>query len=212
MHGRHGFGVVLFAMLVASSGCLGILTDGTATFEASQATVADGTLDETGYELSQQKTQNVSRSFTVAGQDRTVRVVNHLVEYQRNVSLGPLGSAELARFVVFSTPAVEVAGQTLNPVGDWSEKRLVRKLSSQYSGLSDVSHVNNRSVRILGEERTVGKFSGRATVLDDREIDVLIHVTKFPHGDDFVVAIGVHPERLPDEQQRVDSQFRGVEH
>lgn len=206
------FGAVLLIVLVATSGCLNLVTGGTTTFEASQATVSDATLDQTGYEQGDTQTENVTRSVSAAGQERTVKVSNHIAQYHRNLSLGPLGEREFARFIVLSTPAVEVAGQTFNPVGDWSEKRIVQELSAQYSGVQGVSHVNNRSVRALGEERTVGKFSGQATVADGLEIDVLIHVTKFRHGDDFVVGVGIHPKQLPGEQSRVDEMFRGLDH
>lgn len=204
--------LVVLAVLVATTGCLQFVTGGTATFAASQASVSDGALDETGYELANATTDNVSRTFEVAGQERDVRVTNHVVRYDRNVSVDPLGERDLARFVLLSTPAVEVAGQTFNPVGDWSERRLVNELASQYSGLSDVSHEDNRTVRALGSERTVETFTAGATVAGEREIDVRLHVAKFRHGDDFVVALGVHPERLPDERERVDALVRGIDH
>ena len=209
---RRRLGTVLLVALVLTSGCLSVVTGGTATFTSEPATVSEPTLEGTGYSLDRRTTMNESRNFSVAGQERTVRVSSHLAQYHRNVSLGPLGEYELARFVVLSTPAVDVLGRTFNPVGDWSERRIVRQLSSQYDGLSDVSHVNNRSVRVLGESRSVSKFSGRATAVGGQKIDVVLHVTKFRHGDDFVLAVGIHPARLPDEQGRVDELLRGVEH
>lgn len=200
------------AVLLTTSGCLSIVTGETLEYEAAPGEVSESALDDTAYEFDGQETQTVTRNYSAAGQERTVEVTNYATRYQRAVELGPLGEQELARFVVFTTPAVEVAGQTFNPVGDWSERRLVERLSSEYEGLQDVSHVNNRTVRSLGEDRRVAKFSGEATVLGDRTVDVYVHVTKFRHGDDFVVAVGVHPERLPDEQDRVDDLIRGIDH
>ncbi len=209
---RRRLGAVLFAVLILTSGCLSLVTGGTAQFDSSPATVSESALSETGYSESARSSENVTRNFTVAGQERTVQVTNHVAQYERNVSLGPLGEYELARFVAFSTPAVEIAGQTFNPVADWSERRIVRELSAEYSGLSDVTHVNNRSVQSLGEGRSVAKFSGRATVMAGQEVDVVLHVTKFRHGDDFVLAVGIHPQQLPDEQVRVNELFRGLQH
>lgn len=206
----NAIGTALLVALVATSGCLGLLT-GDASFEASPASVGDAALEETGYELSDNRTQNLSRNVSAAGQEREVTVVNHLATYNRNVSFGPLGEQEVARFALLSTPAVEIGGRTLNPVGDWSERRIVERLSSQYSGLNDVSHQDNRTVAALGEDRTVERFTGTARIQGQR-IDVTLHVTKFQHGEDFVVAVGIHPEQLPDEQDRVDTLLSGVEH
>ena len=205
-------GVLCLALLVASSGCLNLVTGGTASFEASPATVEEATLDETGYALANQSEQRINRTFQVAGQERTVRVTNHLAQYERNVSLGPLGERDLARFVVLTTPAVEIAGQTFNPVGQWSEKRIVEQLSSRYSGIQGVSHRGNRTVDALGSARTVETFTAKATVGGGQQIDIVVHVAKFRHGDDFVVAVGVHPERLDGEGERVDAMIGGLQH
>lgn len=212
MHRTTTAGLVLLALLAASGGCLDLATGGTTSFEASQASVSDAALDETDYELANATTDNVSRTFEVAGQERDVRVTNHVTTYERTVSMGPLGEGNLARFVAFSTPAVEIAGQTFNPVGEWSERRIVTELSSQYSGLDGVSHAGNRTVTALDGERTVEEFTGRATVAGGQEVDVVLHVTKFRHGEDFVVAVGIYPERLSGEQAKTDALIGGLDH
>lgn len=211
MNRRTTLGLVLFTLLVATSGCVDLVMGNTPTFESSEANVSEEALEESGYQPSHSDTQNVTRNVSAAGQERTVRVTNHVTQYNRSMSLGPLGEQELGRFVVFTTPAVEMVGQTMNPVADWSERRVLDEVATEYAELDDISHVDSRTVSVLGSERTVEKFSGVTTVGDD-EIDVYIHVTKFRHEDDFVVAIGVHPQQLPEEQDRQDVLMGGIEH
>lgn len=211
MNRRTTLGIVLFALLVTTSGCVDLVMGNTPTFESSEANVSEDALEESGYQPSESDTQNVTRNVSAAGQERTVRVTNHVTQYNRSMSLGPLGEQELGRFVVFTTPAVEIVGQTMNPVADWSERRVLDEVATEYAELDDISHVDSRTVSVLGSDRTVEKFSGVTTV-GDNEIDVYIHVTKFRHEGDFVVAIGVHPQQLPEEQDRQDVMLGGVEH
>jgi|AntDeeMinimDraft_4_1070355.scaffolds.fasta_scaffold00144_40 hypothetical protein len=211
MNRRKTLGVVLLAVLVATAGCVDLVMGNTPTFESAEANVSDGALEESGYEFAGSDTQNLTRNVSAAGQERTVRVSNHVTEYNRSLSLGPFGERELGRFVVFTTPEIEMAGQTMNPAADWSERRVLTEVAQQYASLTDISHVDNRSLAILGEARTVEQFAGTTTVGND-EIDVFIHVTKFTHDGDVVVGIGVHPQQLPDEQDRQDDMFSGIQH
>ena len=201
----------MLAVLVATAGCVDLVMGNTPTFESAEANVSDGALEESGYEFAGSDTQNLTRNVSAAGQERTVRVSNHVTEYNRSLSLGPFGERELGRFVVFTTPEIEMAGQTMNPAADWSERRVLTEVAQQYASLTDISHVDNRSLAILGEARTVEQFAGTTTVGND-EIDVFIHVTRFTHDGDVVVGIGVHPQQLPDEQDRQDDMFSGIQH
>lgn len=203
--------VLLFALLVALTGCVDLVMGNTPTFESSEANVSESALEESGYQASASETQNVTRNVSAAGQERTVRVTNHVTQYNRSMSLGPFGDQELGRFVVFTTPEVDVAGQTMNPAADWSERRILEEVATEYASLDDISHEDNRTVSVLGSERSVEQFSGTTTI-EGSEIDVFIHVTKFQHEGDVVVGIGVHPQQLPEEQNRQDLLFEGIEH
>lgn len=211
MNRRTALVVLAFALLVATSGCVDLVMGDTPTYASSEANVSETALEESGYQPSASDTQNVTRNVSAAGQERTVRVTNHVTQYNRSMSLGPLGEQELGRFVVFTTPEVEIVGQTMNPVADWSERRVLKEVATQYAKIEDINHVDNRTVSILGSERSVEKFSGVTTV-GGNQVDVYIHVTKFRHEGDFVVGIGVHPQQLPDEQDRQDVMFGGIEH
>jgi len=212
VHHRRVLAGLAFALLVLSAGCVGLLTgEESLAFESEPVAVADDARSEAGYEAVRVEPMERNRSFTVAGETRNVSVTNHVASYQRAVELGPLGSEPFARVTVMSTPAVEIAGRTFNPVGELSDRELATRLQSQYDSIEDVSFAGNGTVEILGEGRTVSRFDATTTVADT-EVDLALHVAKFRHGDDFVVAIGVYPARLDGERARVETMLRGIEH
>jgi hypothetical protein len=115
-------------------------------------------------------------------------------------------------FRLVSTPAVEVAGQSYNPVGDYSNDRLARFAAEQSGSLSaaGLERVSSRRVLVLGTETTVTKYA-TTTTIGGQEVDVFVHVTKVRDGDDYVVAIGVYP-RAVDQESEVLTLLRSVEH
>jgi hypothetical protein len=206
---RHNAGVVLVAVLVATAGCSYL--SGPLTFEANEATVGDGALGETGYEEVAVEDVTVNRTFSAAGQSKQVTVTNWLAQYERRVDLGPLGSQRAAVFVAFATPQVEVAGQAFNPVGDLSEKELLKRFQSRYQSISVGDQVGSTEVSTLGTTVDLKKFDGQAT-FRGQQIDVYLHVAKFEHGDDYVVALAVYPQRLSGEESKVVRLTEGLDH
>lgn len=208
---RQTLGVLGLAILVSLAGCSALT--GPIEFSASEATVSDGAVQETGYEEKSVEKQVIEREITRAGVTKEVHVTNWQAMYERSVDLGPLGQQRAAVVSVFSTPKVELAGQgPYNPVADYSNAELVQLVQEQYEGMHDVEQASERELSILGETVTVTTFSATATLEGSGEVDVFLHVAKVPHGDDFVIAVGVHPQRLPDEQQRIDAMFQNIEH
>jgi hypothetical protein len=212
MHYRRVLAGLAVALLVAPSGCIGFLAgEEPATFEADPVEVADARQSEAGYETVRVGANTTTQSFTVAGETRNVTVTNYAASYQRAVDLGPLGEAPFARFTVLATPQVEVLGQTFNPVGGLSNRDLALRLQSQYDSIDDVRFVGNRTVEVLGEARTISRFDATTTVAGVG-IDLALHVTKFQHSGDFLVAIAVYPARLDGEAARVEAMLRGIQH
>lgn len=209
---RRHLAVAALALLVVSSGCIGVLTGSEAlTFEADAATTDESTASEAGYENNGTRTQTIEREFSVAGQSRTVEATNKITTYEKEVEIPVLGSAKVGVFSVISSPAAEVAGQTFNPIGDYSNDRLVQLIASNYGGLEDVERVGDQQLSVLGSETTVSKYSATAS-FQGQEIDVFAHVTKVRSGDDFVVAVGVYPQRLDGEESNVLSMIRAIDH
>lgn len=206
--------VAAVTLLLVSAGCVGVLTGNEPlTFDAKPVSVSDSALEDTGYEESRTDTDELTREFSAAGQTREVEVTNHIAEYARTVDAGALGSEDLARFIVVSTPAVEILDRTFNPVSEMSNRELVERIQDRYSGLQNVRRQSERPVRVLGTSVTVTVFSAEATVQGTGQtIDVTLHVTRFRHGSDFIVAIGAHPALLDSEAQNVDRLLQGIRH
>jgi hypothetical protein len=203
---------VLLATLLVTSGCVGFLTGSEALeFSASKATVSDQALSDTDYEKVEITEQTVNETVSGAGQEREVQVTNWMAQYDRSVELGALGSKRAAVFVALATPQVEVAGKTFNPVGEMSNRELLEQLQSRYDSLQVGDQVGNDSVTALGEKRSVATFEGQASY-QGSSVDVYIHVTKFKHDGDFIIAVAVYPQRLDGEQSKVYALLQGLEH
>ncbi|MFB6116969.1 DUF6517 family protein [Halosegnis sp.] len=209
---RRTVAALALAAVLVTSGCVGFLTGGESlTFEAEPVQVSDSARQDAGYEQERRTTQTINRTFTAAGQERDVSVTNHLSEYSRSADT-VLSDQQVARMIVLSTPQVKVAGQgPFNPVGELSNRELVSRVTQKYDSIQNVRFESNRTLTMLGEETTVSKFRADATLQGGQEVEVFLHITKIQHEGDFVVAVAVHPTQI-DEQERVDTLFRGVDH
>jgi len=210
MHRRTAV-VVAFAALVATSGCLGILS-GPVEFSASAATVADSTLDDTGYEEASVQSSEVTRTYSAGGQSKNVTITNQIAMYERTVSVPVLGEQRAAVFSSFASPEVSVVGQTFNPLKDYSNRKLASLAQQQYDSLSIGEEADTRTMTVLGESTEVSKFNGTASFQGGKTVDIYVHVTKVKHDGDFVVAVGIYPQELNGEQENVDALLRGLEH
>lgn len=205
---------LVIATLVLIAGCVGVITGTEALLvEAEPISVSTAAQSAADYEEVRTSTQELQQEVSAAGQTREVVVTNHVAEYARSVDAGPLGSGEYARFVVVSTPAVDVLGQTFNPVGDMSDRELAELAQEQYEDLRNLRSAGERSVTVLGTEATVSQFTADATVAGTvQTMEVTLHVTRVRDGGDFIVVIAAHPTLLPGEVERVDTMLGGVRH
>lgn len=203
----------LSTVTAANAGCLGVLSGSEPLErEASTARVGDDALASTDYELADSASQRIEREVTVAGQTREVHAVNQLAEYVRSVDLGPLGEQKFAVFAVLATPAFEIGGQVMSPVEEWSDRKLARQIQSQYESLAVGDEVGERTVPTLDTEMGLSAFEGTATIAGNQGVDIYLHVGKVQHDGDFVLAIGVHPQRLSDEGDTVGALVGGLTH
>jgi hypothetical protein len=92
-----------------------------------------------------------------------------------------------------------------------STREVLRQFESRYEGLSVGDRVDNRSVRSLGSQRTLEQFEGTAT-LGSTEVDVYVHAAKFRHEGDYIVAVGIYPQRLDGEAENIVALTEGLEH
>lgn len=184
---RRAVGSLAVGSLVGLAGC----SKGALTFKADAAVASTS---GTEYEQTGKRKPTLTREF--AGKE--VKVTNALTEYQKEVDLALTGNAKLGVFTAFSTPEVEVAGQTFNPIKGWSNQKIVEQLQSRYDSLNNVKQESEEEVEILGSARTVTKFSA-TTTYDGEEIPVFLLIAKFNHESDFVVPMGVYPQKKEEE-------------
>ncbi len=211
MH-RRVLAVALVAVLL-TGGCLGFITGQEAAgFESAPVSVAEEARSDAGYEEVRVASTTRTQTFSAAGRSRTVNVTNHVAEYGRSAQIPVLSDQQVARFTVLSTPQVEVLDRSFNPVGELSNRELAQRLQGSYESLSDLRLVGNRTVASLGAGRQVSKFRATATTVGGQETEVVLHVANFAHGEDFVVVVAVHPERVDGEQARVDTLIGGIRH
>lgn len=209
---RRHLGAAALAVLLVTSGCTGFLTGEEAlVFEAEPAVADDAVASDAGYGTDGPRERPVNRTFDVAGQSRTVRVVNQVTTYEKRLDLPVVEDVRLGAFSVVSSPAVEIAGREFNPLADYSTERLVRMAGSDYGGFDDVERVSARTATVLGRETEVIKYATTARV-DGASVEVYVHVTRVRHGDDYVVAVGVYPRQLSGEEANVSELMRSIEH
>jgi len=202
----------LLTVLVVTSGCIGFLTGEEAiTVEAEKAVTDQAVAEDGGYELNQSETIAIERNLTFAGVTRQVRVTNWVTTYDKAVEIPLFGRLRLGMFGVISTPAVEIAGEPRNPIGDYDNDQLVALFESRYQQISDVERVSSRQLTVLGKETTVTKYAATTTI-QGQEVDVYVHVTKLQHESDFIVALGIYPRQLDGEQDNVLEMMRAIEH
>lgn len=204
--------VIVVGVLMVSAGCGFLLGSESLSVAASPTTVSDQALESSGYEEQSVDSNTVTRNFSAAGETRTVEVTNQLAQYERQVSLGPLGSQRAAVFVAFTSPQVSVLGQSFNPIAEMGTDELLTRFETQYDGMTVGSQVDSRSLPALGEQRTVDRYEGTANI-GGQQIDVYIEITEvFSHGDDHIVAIAIYPQQSTDGPQRVETLLAGLEH
>lgn len=194
-------------LALGSAGCLGVITgDEPLTFEADQATVSDDALADTGYEADGIDDLVISEKF----EGREIEVTNWQAQYERTIDIA-VGEQEAGVFVAFSTPQIEVAGRAFNPIDDMSNRELLTEVQGEYEDITIGEEVNSETVSTLGTETTVDRFDGTATIAG-REVDIYLHITRIESGDDFVIALGVYPQQIDDEDERIFRLIEGLEH
>jgi hypothetical protein len=194
--------------LLATAGCTQLAT-GDASFSAGESSV-DGA-EEYGYELNRTEWQNITRNVEAGGQEREITVNNRIQLYLNQSGDGTPEGA----FAVVTSPQIQVAGQAMNPVGDWDNEQILEEFGSEfdsYGSIEDLEERDTETMTILDTETEVTTFE--ATVSDDsgETRTAVVRVTSVQHDGDIVIAVGVHD--VGDEANAEDIQelFVNLEH
>jgi hypothetical protein len=202
------------SLLIISAGCSSVLSDQTTEFDATPASVNEETAESIGYQGGNTTTETLERNVSLAGQNRTIKATNHITQYKRSATTTRDGAnisiPGAARFMIISMPGAKTAGQTLNPVADWSNKRIAEEVTDRTNLIQDVEYVGNRTTEALGEPREVSMFTGTITASGE-EYDVRIHFTSFEHEGEVLIAGGAHTV-LIEEEKNIDEMMGSIEH
>lgn len=197
-------------LLVLTSGCLGFLLGDTLEVSASKATVSDTALSQTGYEMAKIESIEAKRTFNAAGQSREVKVTNWVAQYDKSIGIAGIADETVATFVVVSSPDVEIAEKSFNPLDKFDNRDLVEKFVAGYGNIDDIRTVGSRGTTVLGTKTKVSEFSATARS-HGATIDVTIQATKIKHDGDFIVVLAVYPKKI-DESDNVSRLLDGIDH
>lgn len=196
---------------VSLAGCTGsipFLGDDAMRFDAQVGTVAESTLDETGYDEQEVAAVEIEESFEAGGQTQDVIVTNWQAEYDKEIDLGAAGvpidaSQRAAVFSALATPQVSVLGRTFNPIADMSSAELAEMVQDRFDDVGDLEQVGEQSVNLAGESTTAGEFEGEATlVAEGASVDLSLYIAEaVESGDDLIVGVGGCPTDLREEEQ-----------
>jgi hypothetical protein len=209
--------VLAAAGVAATAGCSTLQNVAEeSSLTAEPAAVPTTAADAAGYEFVDARPVTVTRTVEAGDASRDVEVTNQVTRYEKTLDLGVLGEAKLGVVAGISSPAVEVGGRTLNPIGDDSNRQLVELIAGRYSGLEVTGRQERRRIEFLGAQERETTFTGTATFEPadgaSVELDVLFEVVKGRSEADFVIGFGAYPRSLPGESDDVLAMLSAFEH
>ena len=201
--------------LASLAGCtaLDVATGGEpAEFAAGTATVGDATLSESGYELNDVTDETISREVEVAGQTREVRVTNTVAEYDKAVELFGQ-NYQAAVFAAVTTPQIEVLGEALNPIAEFSTRERAELILSRFEGVGDLERGSEYSTEVLGSDAAVVVYTADAEIEGTGVTTELeLHIGEpVGVGSDFVLPLAAYPAAFSD-GENVRRMMNGIEH
>lgn len=186
---------VALALLVVLAGCSGTLVE----FTASPATIPDAAVESHGYVHGNTTSVPITYRIGPPGVSQDVTAETWVSGYSRTTA-----ENQTAVFLLYSSPDIEVANTSVNPLLQLSNRELVGFVLERASDLrelggienaSDLREVGVRNVTMLGSPTQLVSYAGTAEV-EGQRVAIVANVAVVEHGDDVVVALGVHEETL----------------
>ncbi|VTT87130.1 unknown [Halorubrum sp. DM2] len=212
---RGALGLAGAVGLAGLAGCtaLDVATGGEpAEFTAGTATVADGTLSDTGYELNDVSEETLSREVEAAGQTREVRVTNTVAEYDKAVEL--FGERyQAAVFAAVTTPRIEVLGQALNPVAEFSTRERAEIILNRFENVGDLERGSEYTTTVLESDADVVVYTAQGEIEGTgASTELELHIGEpVSVDDDFVLPLAAYPAAFSD-GENVRLMMNGIEH
>lgn len=202
---------------VGVAGCTGLL-DEEIDITAEPAEIAESAANERGYEHEETDSIIIEEQFEVFGEERHLTATTWIASYAKEVDGHPkhdmesMFDMEFAGATVISTPNETVVGQELNPIDLMDTDEMIERFAEEFTdeGLEDITHVDETSVSIFGEETTVDVFEAVINV-NGHEEDVNLYVATEPNEDDLVIPIGYHLDSV-DEEETIYELMEEIQH
>lgn len=182
-------------LVLVLSGCSGTLVE----YTASPAEIPDAALASAGYVHGNTTMVPLTYRVGAAGVSRDVTAQTWVAGYSKTTS-----DDDTAAVVLYSSPNVEVADRSVNPLSQLSNRELIQFGIDRMTDLrgvggiedvSDLRETGTRNVTMLGTDTELVSYTGTA-VVDGRRVAVVFNLAMVEHGDDIVVALGIHEETL----------------
>ena len=181
------------AGVLGLSGCLSGVLGTVTALESSPAGVSRSALEATGYEAVGIQEIVTEETVDAAGQSETISVTSYLTRYDKRVGIEGVAEQPTATFAVLSTPQLDVAGETFNPVGEMSAREVADLLADSYDNISNIELDTEETITILDQSTTKSRFTADANFLGT-PLELDVHVTEaVERDDDFLVSLGVYP-------------------
>lgn len=199
--------------------------DGPLEREAAMASVADSTLNETGYSLAENGRieEKLEYNVDVGNQQRKIIARNKGSIYQKPYDGDGYEIEKAGVFGVVSTPSFYIppVDETVSPAANWEYPKAFRELSSQFEDLQNVDNIeqiDSYSVNTLDTNTQIKKYTASADFDGAESIDLILHITRVikSKGDDkrdVIIALGGYLEGLDDqESDTIETLFTGLEY
>lgn len=195
--------------LVASAGCLGDggiggIGGGTLSFSAAPVHVTESAVEKTPFEQVSDEPVSFEHTVEARGQSQTVELDAHMVQLERTYQGAPLGS-----MVVLSVPQIRVLGQQVDVIERIGVTSLLSRARGDSADLQRDQKIDEFQTGVLGSQRTVEVFRGTASDGSD-DVDARIYLTRFSHGGDTILAVGIVPSSAGSERDAVTTLLDGV--
>ena len=202
--------------LAATAGCLGVaLGNKPLEFDSDRVAPSDDAVTTAGYQESDVSEDTLERSVELpGGVEREVRASVWRSVYTKEVEYAGQTN-EGAVFAGISIPGMQIAGRSLNPLEDLSNKELLERfldqLPSDNGDVSGLTKSESFGLEVLGTGRTVDVFVGTRQ-LNGQPIDIEFKLTSFTHEGDLLVLLGTYPKVLTAESANAEVLMESAEH
>lgn len=183
------------ASTVVLAGCSGSLVE----VGSSPATIPDGPREAHGYVHGNTTQVPITYPVGMVGLSRDITVRTWVSGYTKETT-----GKDVAALVVYSSPNVRIEGQSVNPLSQLSNRELVRFVLERVTYLRDLggvddvaglTEIGDREVTMLGTRTELVSYAGTAEI-DGKRHAIVVNVAVVEHGDDVVVSLGIHDEKM----------------